>query len=176
MNNPPVSDDDRWMLLRKPALDAEIVRQVALLSDDNLPRLKLLGAVYVNLEDIASNRISPESVFLEVKSQDIDWLQQRSTDLGMVIVMTFHRLFSEFGVADYCELNCDDPVGCCLEAVWASPRDVLLSHIAGYIIRANPVQLVLTELYESHVGTGHLSRAEHFMVQIKRRHSSGRRY
>jgi hypothetical protein len=160
MNNPPVSDDDRWMLLRKPALDAEILRQVALLSDDKLPRLRLLGAVYVNLEDIALNKISSESVLLEVESQDINELQQRSTDLNMVIVMTFRWLYSEFGVADYCDLNCDNPIGCCLEAVWASARDVLLSHIAGYVIRANPVQVVLAEIYESQVGTARLPGAK----------------
>ena len=94
MNNPPDDDVDRWMLERKSSLDAEVMRQIVGLADQILPRLRYAGVVYVNLEDVALHRITPKSELLEIRSQDMGWLRERSAELRMAVLTTFNELLA----------------------------------------------------------------------------------
>lgn len=151
MNNPPDDDVDRWMLMRKSSLDAEVMRQIEGLADQLLPRLRYAGVVYVNLEDVALHRITPNSVLLEIGSQDMGWLRARSAELRMAVLTTFCGLFDEFDVPRLCELNCESGQGCCLGPVWRATRNELLASIAGYVIRTNLVGAALARIMESRV-------------------------
>lgn len=155
MNNLPADDIDRWVLLRKPSLDAEVLRQVERLPDEALPALKYTGVVFVDLEDVALNRVGPNSVLLEIGSQEIDAMYERAAELQMSVLTFFYGLFRELGALDVCDLTsglgCEMDTSCCMKKVWNANRSDLLASISGYVIRSNLAEAALAGIVETHV-------------------------
>jgi hypothetical protein len=155
MNNPPADDIDRWVLRRKPSLDAEVLRQVERLPDEALPALKYAGVVFVNLEDVALNRVGPNSVLLEIGTQEIVAMYERAAELQMAVLTFFYGLFRELGALDVCDLTsglgCELDTACCMKYVWNANRSDLLASISGYVIRSNLAEAALAGIVETHV-------------------------
>lgn len=155
MNYLPEGDVDRWTALRKASLDREILRQVEVLPSQALPSLQYAGTVFVNLEDVALNRVGPKSVILEIHRHDIHSLDRRANELQMAVVTCFYGLFKEFGAPDLCEMpleeDCNLGSACCMKAVWQANRTELLSCISGYVTRSNLAEAALARIVETHV-------------------------
>jgi hypothetical protein len=155
MSDLPADDVDRWSALRKASLDGEILRQVEALANQDLPALKYAGAVFVNLEDVALNRVGPKSVILEIDSHYIDHLDRRANELQMSVLTYFYGLFKEFGAPDLCEMpleqDCNLGESCCMKAVWSASRTELLCSIAGYVTQSNLAEVALASIVETHV-------------------------
>ena len=155
MNNLPADEIDCWMALRKASIDGEILRQVERLPTQALPTLKYAGTVFVNLDDVALNRVGPRSVILEIHRHEIVSLDRRANELQMAVLTLFYGLFNEFGAPNLCEMpleqDCDLGGACCMKAVWGASRTELLCSIAGYVTQSNLAEVALAGIVETHV-------------------------